>query len=203
MQKIRQGDGTDANGVAAHPFSAPLGQKFLIQRVSGAETSFGYVERLWLCFARVYVIHRRRVPVKEAHFVDTVEGILQLFIAVNAEIGRYQSEYIASLQIASQVVSDSMCAVIKNMSVCHDVAVLCGQFSEDRQLCAAATCWPPVYLSPGVENCFIVHHCAICFEIGGRAVAVGAGDVNRVFVNASRGEATAAYAHATTAESCG
>ena len=95
-----------------YPFSATLGQKFLIQRVSGTETSFCYFERLWLCFARVYFIHRRRIPIKEAHFGDTVQGILQLFIAVDAEIGRYESEDIAPIQIASQVVGDRTCAVI-------------------------------------------------------------------------------------------
>ena len=52
MQEIRLGDGTDANGVAAYPFGATFGQKSLIQRVSGTETSFGYVERLRLRFAR-------------------------------------------------------------------------------------------------------------------------------------------------------
>ena len=29
---------------------------------------------------------------------------------------------------------------------------------------------PPVYLSPGIVNGFIVHHCAICLETGGKAV---------------------------------
>ena len=93
-----------------------------------------------------------------------------------------------------------MCAVIQNMSVCHDVSVRGGQFAEDRQQCAAAACWAPVYLFPGIINCFIVHHRAICFEIGGKAVAVEAGHVNQVLVNANRREPTAAYALATITE---
>lgn len=89
------------------------------------------------------------------------------------------------------------------MSECHDVSMGGGQFSEDRQLCAAAACWLLVYLSPGIVNCFIVHQCANCFEIGGKAVAVGAGQVSRVLVNAKKREPTTAYTLATIRESFG
>ena len=57
MQEICLGDGTDANGVAAYPFGAALGKEFLLQRIVGNETLFGYVERLWLRAARVDVFY--------------------------------------------------------------------------------------------------------------------------------------------------
>lgn len=72
MQEVRAGDRPDAYGFAAYPFSATPCQEFLIQRMSGIETLFGYVERLRLCLARIHVINRGGVAEEKTHFVEGV-----------------------------------------------------------------------------------------------------------------------------------
>ena len=53
--------------------------------------------------------------------VFTVKGkrVRQLLVAVDAEIGRYQPEFIALFQVFPQVVGDGVCLVVEDVSVCH------------------------------------------------------------------------------------
>ena len=112
MQKVCLGNGSDVNGVAAYPFGAALGKEFLLQRMVGDETLFGHVERLWLCTARVDVFYRGGITEEKAHFINSVQSVLQLCVAIDAEIGRYEAESLGALQILSQVIGDGVGPII-------------------------------------------------------------------------------------------
>ena len=112
MQKICLGYGTDVNGIAAYPLRTTLGKEFLLQGVVWCEPLLSYFIRFWLCAARVDVFYRGGITEEKANFVNGVQGVLQLCVAIDAEIGRYEAKSIGALQALSQVVGDGVGPII-------------------------------------------------------------------------------------------
>ena len=118
VQKVGLPDRADTDVMARYPLGARLGKVFLLEDAIGAETVFGHGEGLRFLFPGVQFANGSRVSEEEADVVNLVQGILQGFVAIYAEVGGHNAENLGGGEVLLEVIDKPAGAVVEDVLIC-------------------------------------------------------------------------------------